>query len=362
VAAAATSTKPSKSQDDESGDESEDLDLFAAESSAELEKYDEALANIIRLRKEKSSGAKELKQQSLNFKLRVLDLVEIYVRKQATNPLIWRCFRPMLEAIRVTPETDDKQALNARLVAAYGKLTKPKEYPKSGSLEDLNACIEELVAHVGKCSTSQLLSLLRDGLAALLRSLLHPSMHAGGNVSAAVDQTAAMLVRLLQQFTSRKSKTLNLVFFTQLCGRFPAIGWKMLPSTLECVASARTLFLSLEALSVAQEILRYASQTSELPAILSANAKAFAHAVSHVLSHAELAKRVKPKRAREVLRLLQEYCRLVAKSGSVADVFGAEADVQALIEALNKSLTIQAYEPSLKSVVPSLVAQLNAPR
>jgi hypothetical protein len=60
----------------------------------------------------------------------VLDLVEIFIRKQGANPLIWRVYLPLLEALRIHT-TDDKAALHARLLGAFTKLCKPKEYASS---------------------------------------------------------------------------------------------------------------------------------------------------------------------------------------------------------------------------------------
>ncbi len=70
----------------------------------------------------------EVKIQNLHFKLRVLDLVEIFMRKQATNALVWRLYQPLLSALRRHPADGPQAPLYARLVAAYGKLTHAKEY------------------------------------------------------------------------------------------------------------------------------------------------------------------------------------------------------------------------------------------
>lgn len=49
--------------------------------------------------------------------------------------------------------------------------------PKTGSVLELQAHISQLSLATRRAKTSQLLSLLKDGLAALLRSLLHPALH-----------------------------------------------------------------------------------------------------------------------------------------------------------------------------------------
>lgn len=82
-----------------------------------------------------------------------------------------------------------------------------------------------------------------------------------GDLSGAHDFATGMLRELIALFTLRKSKTLNVVFFSQLCGtRFPALGWRLLPDLVRSVPAARSLFISLELMVVAQDILRHAAQ------------------------------------------------------------------------------------------------------
>jgi hypothetical protein len=50
-------------------------------------------------------------------------------------------------------------------------------YPKTGSVPELQAHISQLAMATRRATTPQLLSLLKDGLASLMRSLLHPAMH-----------------------------------------------------------------------------------------------------------------------------------------------------------------------------------------
>lgn len=60
----------------------------------QLHAMDQALASVFKARKQKQldkKKKKDMKQTVLHFKLRVLDLVEIFIRKQPKDPKILVC-------------------------------------------------------------------------------------------------------------------------------------------------------------------------------------------------------------------------------------------------------------------------------
>ncbi|KAG0650698.1 rDNA transcriptional regulator pol5 [Hyphodiscus hymeniophilus] len=83
----------------------EDSDSDADMTDSEMMALDSKLVEIFSQRKKqpnKKQEQKDAKETMVNFKSRVLDLLEIYVRKQATNPLAFRLLLPLLQLIRTT--------------------------------------------------------------------------------------------------------------------------------------------------------------------------------------------------------------------------------------------------------------------
>ena len=74
----------------------------------------------------------------MHFKFKVVDLLEIYIRKQGTNPLLLELVLPLLDAIEITQQTletgnksvsGEYKNLLDRMRGVYkNKLCKPKEY------------------------------------------------------------------------------------------------------------------------------------------------------------------------------------------------------------------------------------------
>lgn len=57
------------------------------------------LAKQSALEKQGKKSAKETRVANTNFKLRVLDLLEVFVRKQSTNPLVIETVIPLLQTM-----------------------------------------------------------------------------------------------------------------------------------------------------------------------------------------------------------------------------------------------------------------------
>lgn len=134
----------------------------------QMEALDEQLAKIFKERKiasSKKSQRKDAKEAMINFKCRVLELLEVFVKEQHTNPLGLKLLIPFLTAIRVTKsKLVLKKACD--LVREYTRLCKGKNIP---NVEDQDAIFDLLAmihaeamregshAYTSACSQASLL-------------------------------------------------------------------------------------------------------------------------------------------------------------------------------------------------------------
>lgn len=85
--------------------EGKESDSDADMTDSEMMALDSKLVEIFSQRKKvpnKKQEQKDAKETMVNFKSRVLDLLEIYVKKQAANPLAFNLLLPLLQLIRTT--------------------------------------------------------------------------------------------------------------------------------------------------------------------------------------------------------------------------------------------------------------------
>jgi len=106
------------------GDEEEDSDADMTDS--EMMALDSKLVEIFSQRKKvpnKKQEQKDAKETMVNFKSRVLDLLDIYVKKQTTNPLAFDLLLPMLQLIRTT-KTKQLAEKAHNIILAFSKASR----------------------------------------------------------------------------------------------------------------------------------------------------------------------------------------------------------------------------------------------
>ncbi len=129
---------------------------------------DTHLENIFKERKKvvsKKAEKKGAKETIVNFKLRVLDLLQIYVKQQHTNPLALELILPLLLLIRTTASKQvSEKACN--VVRELARLCKGKAVPVPGDAQKTWDMLKEVHkeamrqssnAHANACSQSSLL-------------------------------------------------------------------------------------------------------------------------------------------------------------------------------------------------------------
>ena len=106
------------------GDEESDSDADMTDS--EMMALDSKLVEIFSQRKKipnKKQEQKDAKETVVNFKSHVLDLLEIYVKKQATNHLAFNLLLPLLQLIRMT-KTKQLAEKAHNIILAFSKASR----------------------------------------------------------------------------------------------------------------------------------------------------------------------------------------------------------------------------------------------
>ncbi|KAG9243849.1 DNA polymerase phi-domain-containing protein [Calycina marina] len=130
----------------------EHSDSDADMTDSEMMALDSKLIEIFSARKNlpnKKQEAKNAKETMVNFKSRVLDLLEIYVKKQASNPLAMGILLPTLRLIRTT---NAKPLINKAhgIISALQKASKEANKRGMGDIEEQLMLIREIHGDAAK--------------------------------------------------------------------------------------------------------------------------------------------------------------------------------------------------------------------
>ena len=159
---------------DGDGDEGNESDSDADMNDDEMEQVDEQLSKVFKARRDaldQNKDKKDAKENMTNFKNRVLDLLEIYVKKCHSSVLALDLLLPLL---RLTRKSSVKQLSNkaTAVLREYAKLCKGSAVPdikassSSSSAEPVWELLKDLhkeaahsgsPAHASACSQASLL-------------------------------------------------------------------------------------------------------------------------------------------------------------------------------------------------------------
>jgi DNA polymerase phi len=118
----------------------EESDSDADMTDSEMMALDSKLVEIFSQRKKapnKKQEQKDAKETMVNFKSRVLDLLDIYVKKQATNPLAFNLLLPVLQLIRTT-KTKQLAEKAHNIILAFSKASRTSKKSEDASVVNIS--------------------------------------------------------------------------------------------------------------------------------------------------------------------------------------------------------------------------------
>ncbi|KAM9781294.1 myb-binding protein 1A-like protein isoform X1 [Syngnathus typhle] len=207
----------------------------------------------------KDTVAKMRKKKTLlfDFKIKVLDLVEVFVSRQADNPLVLDLLEPLLSLIErgmaLGNEQQGQEFLRRAADIFKNQLCRSKGYCKTAQdrQEELHFLLNKLMTKMQKLSESSVglyyfsaalyvVKVLRgapsgESVDGALVSGVAPDLRFMGNVD--VEQVAGIFREALGHFMSRRKSPLTTQMFTDLFARFPVLCVKLLNATVQHIAS-----------------------------------------------------------------------------------------------------------------------------
>ena len=240
-------------------EDDEDVDMDTCKPE-QLKAMDQALAAVFKARNQKQNEKKKKKDVKLSlmhFKLRVLDLIEIFIKKQPKDSKILLFLEPLYDVINASNlQSNDQPLFERTLGIVKNKLCTLHEYPsgKDLDIEAVHAQIERLIEMARTSSTALLVEYISQGIVYLIRvlrgspELKEPSPRRTRSKRATPQKEAKKEVKAvdpshvgclneerlvgcyktaLLEFMTKKSSHLQPVLFNKLIQRFPYLGWRL---------------------------------------------------------------------------------------------------------------------------------------
>uniref|UniRef100_A0A8C7T7T0 Myb-binding protein 1A-like protein n=1 Tax=Oncorhynchus mykiss TaxID=8022 RepID=A0A8C7T7T0_ONCMY len=211
-------------------------------------KLDGSIAGLFLEQKKKMQAKKDekdklKKEKTLvrDFKIKVLDLVEVFLARQGSSPLVLGMVEPLLSVIEsgMSSESDQQEQDFLRKAADIFKnqLCRAKQYCKTvgnrqGELHDL---LEKLMTKTQKLSDSSVSLYFFSASLYLVKTTPSTELRFMGNVD--VERVSAIFKGALCSFMTRRKSPLSGLMFVDLFTRFPVLCVNLLVTAVEHITT-----------------------------------------------------------------------------------------------------------------------------
>ncbi|KAF8557343.1 hypothetical protein OG21DRAFT_1494920 [Imleria badia] len=300
---------------DDSEEDSDEEELMDDEQMMAL---DDTLANIFRSRthERKSKKRVDAQREATHFKNRVLDLVDIFVRREPRSPLNVRLLLPLVE-LATKSTLDERQLSDKASGILKSRLVKSKDVPTTALRDEVETVLREVHRRAQKSHASDALGVLSQASLYLCRILISLGEE---------DVAVTMFQESFDDYVSRKASPLAFSFFQDWARRFPTLGWKLRDSVLESSSKAVNLYRRCQAFQLLQIILNQPDKEGE-PAAIAAFYKALQKTILDLVTlSVDDDCGLSPTQIKDLLKLVLSCIRQTRKT--------------------TESLTIQVWDPT----------------
>ncbi|KAH8991045.1 DNA polymerase phi-domain-containing protein [Lactarius hatsudake] len=186
---------------------------------------DDQLAQLFKDRIRGKKSKEGAQREATHFKNRILDLLNILVKKQPKSTHIMQILIPLL----TLAFSDEKQLSEKAIGLLRSRIDKLKVVPSTIDVDKASDILNDLHVRARKVHSS-------DALAAISFCSLYVSkalLHVGADTTVRTAYTLSLV-----DFTERKASDLNMDFFSEFIKRHPRTAWDMREALLAAPAKA----------------------------------------------------------------------------------------------------------------------------
>ncbi|KAH7107409.1 DNA polymerase phi-domain-containing protein [Auriculariales sp. MPI-PUGE-AT-0066] len=339
-------------------DGSEDEELM---DDDQMMQFDEQLAVVFKTRKSEKSGAKQnlnAQREATHFKNRVLDLVDIYIRKESTSPHIPTIVLPLLDLITGTGQ-DEKQLQEKTAGILRSRLSKTKELPRLQDLSEARDVFAQLHSHARRSRSGAVVGVISQCTVYIARVLVHNGD--GTLVSQVYGES-------LKDYATRKASSLNAAFFLEFVKRLPQQAFGTGEALIDAMRKPHNFYRATQLFNVFQAVASQLSQ-EQLKQSLSKLCPAFCDVLYGTISSA-CTDEPAPKAAqlRDVTKVGYSYMRASKRADLSAAAFEKLWDgprLRALVDTVKgceRFKTAAALHSSLRQMSGLVSGQASQPK
>ncbi|TIB82805.1 hypothetical protein E3Q22_00072 [Wallemia mellicola] len=217
----------SDDEDDDSMEQDEDVDNGDDMTDEQMMMLDDQLAEIFKSRVGDKKAKQGAQREAQHAKNRLIDLLDVYAKKQSSNSLVLKLILPLLEIVINAGLTEQQLSSKATSILKQ-RLAKAKDIPTSKlNEEELLGIFEEIHNVARKSRTSDILTTCNQ-----LSLYLFRVITSNYSDKPAESKAKEIYISSWKDFSNRKHTRLNPTIFTDYIRRYPVQSFSLLDEFL----------------------------------------------------------------------------------------------------------------------------------
>ena len=203
------------------------------------DQYSTALNTVVQLHHDKRGGTKQLTEQTIHFKYRIIELIELLMKCGTLNSsLKLSCIPQLIHCMNTMKSQRSNKLLLQRLITVYTKLCRSNKHaPVIDNITvtytqctDIMTQLSELLVQ----SDSELIPLINQGILYMIRIMCNY------NTNDTIEYMSNQYTIWLQQYITTNNTHIQPQLFTELAQRYPQIAIHLISCILDYTIQINT--------------------------------------------------------------------------------------------------------------------------
>ncbi|EGG21728.1 DNA polymerase V family protein [Cavenderia fasciculata] len=314
--------------------EEDDDDSLDPPTEEQAKQLDKSLAAVFKNKKEKKSNFQDLKSKSLNLKIRLIDLIDQYIKKYSNvaNPLVFELLPRLIEASLSEDPTISNKMVSLFKNRVGGIKSMGATVPAAVPTKLMNICFDRLI----KAKTMSVAE--RSAKPFQFVMAAHTIYMAIKVLQQANKFEPAALTRRLKEVTEKKlildKGGVSASFLAEFASRYPQFAWDYVPKLLNYIKEGCPDFCIKKFLSIINSLVEHKEQHGTNGDLYLKQAQPLFASVIAVISSASL----KSRSVFDILATLTAYVTValtyvsVEKFNEIVDAYKLENHLSAMCD------------------------------
>ncbi|KAL4478676.1 hypothetical protein ABPG74_006911 [Tetrahymena malaccensis] len=297
--------KESEDEDEDSSDiEIEDEEIFDQDA---LENQNEMLGNLAQMKKSQTKkGKKEKERKVTEFKFRVLDMLEIFIKKTKNPQVFIQSLAQLFQTVKDNANDKEKQSFVEKICQIVRKFFERHVKMLPEYRDNIEECFTEVVKVLAKQPKKSINSALSFAAISLFKIRLQMNL---GDISV----LTATIEKALEKSALKKEISYSEEFYKEIIRNSQEVAFKLLPSLLKYALLNKDGGAKDKNRQFILSLLNYTIRNSQVQELIKKDSADFVNSISKLITVFDSQSEIQKKK----ISVLNKYIEIFGGFASI---------------------------------------------